>query len=87
MVLGFLADTLDFIVLAFADFAFTGLRFAALERVGFAFNDFTFVVFVFALAFLAMIASHPLSISHPLVDRDLNSFSLLAVTSDDKVSP
>jgi hypothetical protein len=78
VVLGFLADTLDFIVLAFADFAFTGLRFAALERVGLTFNDFTFVVFVFALAFLAIFASQPLFVSHPLVDRGLNSFSLLA---------
>src|SRR5665213_1162907 len=100
--LGFLAETLDFMVLAFTkiglvrffftalalvDFVFTGLRFATLELAGFTFIDFTFVVFVFALAFLAMFVSYPLSDSHPLVDRGLNSFSLLAMTSDDKVMP
>ena len=104
-VVGFLADALDLIVLTFAekgllsfffaalavdDFALTDLRNAAIERADFAFIDFTFAVFGFAfaaLAVFAMFVSYPLSVSHPLVDRGLNSFSLLAVTSNGKVRP
>jgi hypothetical protein len=58
--------------LALVDFAFTGL--------GFVFTDLTFVVLVFAfnaLAFLAMLASYPLYVSYPRVDRGFTCLSLL----------